>query len=149
MPLFTDFWHSASVNFGSCTEVILISSHSNWCHVVRQQLDQICFQLCNSYIKIEVSKCANSSLLLLHFQHRIQRYIFPIVECQKFPTASLIMFSVVQQLHLTPCLCQKNFCVEKDLWKTCQSMFTFEHCKITPLAVCNHYVVSVEMYACS
>jgi len=28
-------------------------------------------------------------------------------------------------------------------------MFTFEHCKITPLAVCNHYVVSVEIYACS
>lgn len=36
MPLFTDFWHSANVNFGSCTEVILISNHSNWCHVVRQ-----------------------------------------------------------------------------------------------------------------
>lgn len=35
-PMFTHFWHSMSVNFGPCTQAILISSHPNLCHVVRQ-----------------------------------------------------------------------------------------------------------------
>lgn len=129
----------ASVNFGSFGQVNPISSRSddgNEYGAVRQPARSrfawfvfICVILASRF-KSPWAPAALYCCFILVLPSKT--YILPMVESEKFPTAGLIMFSVVQRFHLTPPPASKTSVLRKTCGKHVRVCLLLDIVKLHP-----------------